>query len=120
MAKSKLLKAIGKSKKSQMEKLYPGMSTASKVKSSAPKISKSKNVSSERGKVLRGPVAEKLRKSKSSKAGFKTGVAAGVASTYAVGKAKSNKEAKAKTDKLKKMNKEAIKKQKDKKKHHSK
>ena len=115
MAKSKLLKALGKSKKAQMKVLYPGMSTASKVKSSAPKISKSKNVSSmPSAKTLPKPTKQ------SSKAGFKTGVAAGVASTYAVGKAKSNKEAKAKTDKLKKMNKEAIKKQKDKKKHHSK
>ena len=112
---SMLLGALGKTKKDQMKTLYPGMSSGKKATKLTPKISKSKNVSSSaKGtKATKDQMLARRRilagvKDTKRKPGFKTGVAAGVASTYAVGKAKSNKEAKAKTDKLKKMNKEAI------------
>jgi hypothetical protein len=119
-AGSDLLKALGKDKKAQMKVLYPGMSTASKSKNIGKKISKSKNVSSERAKVLRGPVAEKLRKSKSSKIGGKLKTAAAVGVGYAAAKANDKRKSAKASDKAKDAADKLLKKQKDKKKHHSK
>ena len=115
-----LLGALGKNKKEQMKALYPGMSSGKKATKSAPKISKSKNVSSSsldrRIKDVKAELALAKAK-KSKKAGFKTGAVLGAASTLAATKYNKTKSAKAKAkdaaDKL-------LKKQKDKKrKHHS-
>ena len=119
-AGSDLLKALGKDKKAQMKVLYPGMSTASKSKNIGKKISKSKNVSSERAKVLRGPVAEKLRKSKGSKIGGKLKTAAAVGVGYAAAKANDKRKSAKASDKAKDAADKLLKKQRDKKKHHSK
>jgi len=117
---SMLLGALGKNKKEQMKALYPGMSSGKKATKSAPKISKSKNVSSSsldtRIKDIKAELALAKAK-KSKKAGFKTGAVLGAASTLAATKYNKTKSAKAKAkdaaDKL-------LKKQKDKKrKHHS-
>jgi len=117
-AGSDLLKSLGKNKKEQMKVLYPGMSSGKKATKSAPKISKSKNVSSS-SKMLasRRALAGVKDASKSKKPGFKTGAVLGAASALAATKYNKSKSAKAKAkdaaDKL-------LKKQKDKKKHHSK
>ena len=122
-AGSMLLGALGKNKKDQLKALYPGMSTAKKATKSAPKISKSKNVSSS-SKETKSTFENRRRilagvkdASKSKKPGFKTGAVLGAASALAATKYNKTKSAKAKAkdaaDKL-------IKKQKDKKrKHHS-
>ena len=106
-AGSMLLGALGKTKKDQLKALYPGMSTAKKVTKSAPKISKSKNVSSSvkgtkataeqmlaRRRTLAG-----VKDASKTRLGFKSGVAAGAASVYAVGKSKSSKDTKDKSEK---------------------
>jgi len=122
-AGSMLLGALGKNKKDQLKALYPGNKLLKKATKSAPKISKSKNVSSSskgtkstfenRRRILAGVKDA----SKSKKPGFKTGAVLGAASALAATKYNKTKSAKAKAkdaaDKL-------IKKQKDKKrKHHS-
>ena len=122
-AGSDLLKSLGKNKKEQMKALYPGMSSGKKATKSAPKISKSKNVSSS-SKATSAKMLDRRRilagvkdASKSKKPGFKTGAVLGAASALAATKYNKTKSAKAKAkdaaDKL-------LKKQKDKKrKHHS-
>ncbi len=118
---SMLLSALGKNKKEQMKALYPGMSSGKKATKSAPKISKSKNVSSSPGKEARKRVLDQMKrtpKDLKKGLGFKSGALLGAGSTYLVGKSNINKKsAKAKAkdaaDKL-------LKEQKDKKrKHHS-
>ena len=120
---SMLLGALGKNKKDQLKALYPGNKLLKKATKSAPKISKSKNVSSS-SKATSAKMLDRRRilagvkdASKSKKPGFKTGAVLGAASALAATKYNKTKSAKAKAkdaaDKL-------IKKQKDKKrKHHS-
>ena len=118
---SMLLGALGKNKKEQMAALYPGNKLLKKATKSAPKISKSKNVSSsskatsakmlDRRKILAGVKDASKRK----KAGFKTGAVLGAASTLAAVKYNKHKAAKASDkDKAKDAADKLLKKQKEK------
>tara|TARA_R110000803_G_scaffold204247_1_gene270145 strand:+ start:58 stop:438 length:381 start_codon:yes stop_codon:yes gene_type:complete len=113
---SMLLGAIGKNKKEQMKALYPGNKLLKKATKSAPKITKSKNVSSS-AKGTKATAAQMLARRRilggvkdasKIKPGFKTGVVAGGAGAVGIGKYKNKRkeEAKDAADKLLKKQKE--------------
>jgi hypothetical protein len=109
---SMLLGALGKNKEEQLKALYPGNKLLKKATKSAPKISKSKNVSSS-AKATKDQMLARRRilagvRDTKRKPGFKTGVVAGGAGAVGIGKYKNKRkeEAKDAADKLLKKQKE--------------
>ena len=107
-----LLGALGKNKEEQLKALYPGNKLLKKATKSAPKISKSKNVSSS-AKATKDQMLARRRilagvRDTKRKPGFKTGVVAGGAGAVGIGKYKNKRkeEAKDAANKLLKQQKE--------------
>jgi len=123
-AGSMLLGALGKNKKDQLKALYPGNKLLKKATKSAPKISKSKNVSSSAKKTLKKVYIDPFNKKniKGTKANLlpklKTAAAVGVG--YAAAKANDKRKSAKASDKAKDAADKLLKKQKEKKKNRGK
>ena len=121
---SKLLKALGKTKKEQMAKLYPKVK--GDIRGKGPylrgKVMGTGDLISRRAAVRGTDIKKALRTAEKEAAGFTAAIGAAAAAGFGVGKYDSSKKSKAKTHKQKarRMVQEGIKKQKAKKeKHHS-
>ena len=122
---SKLLKALGKTKKEQMAKLYPKVK--GDVRGKGPylrgKVMGTGDFEARR-KVLGGDAQKALRKAEKEAAGFTAAIGTAAAAGFGVGRYSKSKKTKAKDttshkDKARRMAQEGIKKQKAKKeKHH--